>query len=147
MATPSHMLGRLYPDKEVIYQQGDSGDTMYLVQLGQVEIIHRKGGGEYCLAVLGEGDFFGEMALFGYPVRTATARATGDGASVITLEKKAFLKRLHYDASLAFNMLKRMADRVSHLEKELVQYGEASLPPEMSGSGAPDATPTPPPQK
>lgn len=129
--TTSHMVGRLCKGHEVIYKQDDSGDTMYIVQLGQVEIIQRKGNNEYCLAVVGEGDFFGEMALFGYPVRTATARAAEDGAVIISLEKKAFLKRLHYDASLAFNMLKKMADRIQHLEKELVQYAEAALPPEL----------------
>ena len=131
MGSTSHLVGRLCKENEVIYKQGDSGDTMYIVQLGQVEIIQRKGNNEYCLAVVGEGDFFGEMALFGYPVRTATACAAEDGAVIISLEKKAFLKRLHYDASLAFNMLKKMADRIQHLEKELVQYGEASLPPEL----------------
>jgi len=131
MSSSSQLLGKMFPPHEVIYKQGDTGDTMFIVQLGQVEIIHRKGGNEYCLAVLGEGDFFGEMALFGYPVRSATARAAGDGAAVISLEKKAFLKRLHFDASLAFNMLKKMADRIQHLEKELVLYGEASLPPEL----------------
>jgi CRP-like cAMP-binding protein len=134
MATASHVLGRLCQPEEVIYNQGDPGSCMYMVQLGHVEIIQRKGTQEYCLEVLQEGDFFAEMALFGYPVRTATARAV-EGASVITLEKKTFLKRLQYDPSLAFNMLKKMADRIQHLEKELVQYGEASLPPELtSGS-------------
>jgi len=131
MGGQSHMLGRLYRENEVIYKQGDVGDTMFIIQMGQVELIQRKGNNEYCLAVLGEGDFFGEMALFGYPGRRATARAAGDGASVISLERKAFMKRLHYDPSLAFNMLKSMADRIQHLEKELVQYGEAMLPPEL----------------
>ncbi len=93
MASQSHMLGKLYRENQVIYNQGDSGDKMYIVQLGQVEMIQRKGNQEYCLTVLGEGDFFGEMALFGYPIRTATARAV-EGASVISLERKVFLKRL-----------------------------------------------------
>ncbi|HEX8872285.1 MAG TPA: cyclic nucleotide-binding domain-containing protein [Candidatus Acidoferrum sp.] len=124
MATASRLLGKLYAENEIIYRQGDSGDSMYIVQLGHVEIVQRKGTNEYCLAVLNEGDFFGDMALFGYPVRTATARAASGGASVLTLEKKAFMKRLHYDPSLALNMLKRMADRIHHLEQALVQYGE-----------------------
>lgn len=131
MESQSHMLGRLYRENEVIFKQGDVGNTMYIVQVGEVEIIQRKGSNEFCLAALREGDFFGEMAIFGYPIRQATARATGDGASVISLEKKTFLKRLHYDASLAFNMLKSMADRIQHLEKELVQSAEALMPPEM----------------
>lgn len=131
MASQSHMLGRLYREGETIYKQGDAGDVMYIVQMGEVEIIQRKGNNEFCLAVLHEGDFFGEMALFGYPTRRATARAAGDGASVISLERKAFLKRLHFDASLAFNMLKSMADRIQHLEKDLVQTTESMLPPEL----------------
>ena len=131
MASESHTLGRLYRTGETIYLQGDAGDNMYIVQLGEVELIHRKGNNEYCLGVVGEGEFFGEMALFGYRVRPTTARAAGDGASVITLEKRAFLQRLHYDPSLAFNMLKKMADRIQHLEKALIQYGEASLPAEL----------------
>ena len=131
MATASHVLGRLYQPEEVIYSQGDPGSCMYMVQLGHVEIIQRKGAQEYCLEVLQEGDFFGEMALFGYPVRTATARAV-EGASVITLERKAFLKRLQYDPSLAFNLVKKMADRFQHLVNDLVQYGEVSLPAELS---------------
>ncbi len=130
MPSSSHMLGRLYKKNGVIYSQGDTGDCMYIVLSGQVEIIRREGSSEYCLAVLNEGDFFGEMALFGYPIRTATARAV-ESASVLSLEKKSFLKELQYDPSLALNMLQKMADRIQHLEKELVQYGEASLPPEL----------------
>jgi hypothetical protein len=38
---------------------------------------------------------------------------------------------MHYDPSLAFDMLKKMADRIQHLEKELVEYGESTLPPEL----------------
>ena len=131
MATSSHWVGRLFKSGDIIYKQGESGDCMYVVQNGQVEIIQRKGNNEYCLAEVGEGDFFGEMALFGYSVRSATARATGNGAVVLSLEKKVFLKRMHYDPSLAFDMLKKMADRIQHVEKELVEYGESSLPPEL----------------
>ena len=130
MASASQFLGKLYQENEVVYRQGDPGECMYIVQMGKVEIIHRKGNQEYCLGLLNEGDFFGEMALFGYPVRMATARAV-EGASVISLSKKSFLKRMQYDPSLGFNMLKKMADRIQHLEKQLVEYGETSLPPEM----------------
>ena len=131
MPSESHMLGRLYKENDVVYRQGDTGNEMYVVQLGEIELIHRKGDKEFCLEVVRQGDFFGEMALFGYPVRNATARVVGEGASVISLEKKTFLKRMHFDPSLAFNMLKKMADRIQHLEKELIQYGEAMLPPEL----------------
>ncbi len=131
MVSSSQWVGRMCKSGDVIYNQGESGDCMYVVQTGHVEIIQRKGNNEYCLAVAGEGDFFGEMALFGYPIRSATARAAGHGAVILSLEKKTFLKRMHYDPSLAFDILKKMADRIQHLEKELVEYGESTLPPEL----------------
>ena len=131
MGTSSHFIGRVYAADEVIYQQGDTGETMYLVGHGLVEILQRKGDKEYCLGTLSEGDFFGEMALFGYTTRTATARAGPEGAVILTLEKKSFLKRLHHDPSMAFEMMKKMADRIQHLERELVLTGEALLPMEL----------------
>ena len=119
----SGVLGKLYEDGEVIIRPGDVGDCMYVVQLGKVEVIQRKGEKEFCLAVLGEGDFFGEMALFGQGRHTATVRALG-GASILTLEKKSFLRSMHYDPSLAFSIMKKMADRIQELEALLVRYGE-----------------------
>ena len=131
MESNSHFIGRTYKPDEVIYQQGDTGETMYLVGHGLVEILQRRSDKEYCLGTLREGDFFGEMALFGYTTRTATARAGPEGAVVLTLEKKSFLKRLHYDPSMAFDMMKKMADRIEHLESVLVTAGEALLPIEL----------------
>ena len=131
MVTSSQWVGRMCKCGDVIYNQGESGDCMYLIQTGHVELIQHKGTNEYCLEEVGEGDFFGEMALFGYPIRSATARATEHGAIILSMEKKAFLKKMHYDPSLAFNMLKKMADRIQHLEDVLVQYGESMLPDEQ----------------
>jgi len=125
MSSPSlsHFLGRLYQDGEIIFRQGDPGDCMYIIQLGQVEVMQRKGDKEFCLGVLGKGDFFGEMALFGQAVRSATVRSLG-GASVLTLEKKGLLRKIHEDPSLAFTMLKKMSDRIQELEALLVRYGD-----------------------
>lgn len=117
------VLGKLYQDGEVIVEQGTVGDCMYIIQLGKVEVIQRKGDKEFCLAVLAEGDFFGEMALFGQERRSARVRALG-GALVLTLEKKSFLRSIHNDPSLAFSIMKKMADRIQELEALLVRYGE-----------------------
>ena len=57
-------LGRTYGDGEAIVRQGDTGDCMYVVQRGTVEVVRETPEGEVRLAVLGEGDVFGEMALF-----------------------------------------------------------------------------------
>ena len=57
-------LGREYFGGETIIQQGETGDCMYVVQSGSVEVVQKVNGGEQRLAILETGDFFGEMALF-----------------------------------------------------------------------------------
>jgi CRP-like cAMP-binding protein len=111
-------LGKLLQDGEVIVRQGEVGNCMYVIQQGQVEILLKKGDADVCVAVLGEGDFFGEMALFDQEVRSATVRARGE-VRILTLEKRTFLRRIHEDPSLAFRMLEKMSRRVRKLNETL----------------------------
>jgi len=111
-------LGKLYADGEVIVRQGEVGDCMYVIQGGQVEVLLRKGDSAVCVAVLGEGDFFGEMALFDQEVRSATVRARGE-VRLLTLEKKSFLRRIHEDPSLAFRIMEKMSHRIRELNGAL----------------------------
>ena len=111
-------LGKLLQDGEVIVRQGEVGNCMYVIQQGQVEVLLKKGDADVCVAVLGEGDFFGEMALFDQEVRSATVRARGE-ARILTLEKRTFLRRIHEDPSLAFRMLEKMSRRVRKLNDSL----------------------------
>jgi CRP/FNR family cyclic AMP-dependent transcriptional regulator len=111
-------LGRLYEDGEDIVRQGETGNCMYVIQQGQAEVLLKKGDKLVCVAVLGEGDFFGEMALFDKEVRSATVRAKGP-VRALTLEKRNFLSRIHEDPSLTFRMLEKMSQRIRGLNAEL----------------------------
>ncbi len=99
-------LGRVYQDGEVIIREGDIGDCMYVIQQGQVEIIREGNEDEFHIGMRGEGEFFGEMAIFDREVRSATVRAVGQ-VRVITVDKKNFLRRVHADPSLAFRLVER----------------------------------------
>jgi CRP-like cAMP-binding protein len=105
------ILGKLYQDGETIICEGETGNCMYAIQGGQVEVLLGKGDEEVCVAVLGEGDVFGEMALFEKEVRSATVRARGE-VRVLTLDKRTFLRRIHEDPSLAFRILEKMSQRI-----------------------------------
>jgi len=97
---------------------------MYVVQAGQVEVIREQAGEPVRLAVLGEGDIFGEMALFEREARSATVRALGE-ARVLTVDKKTLLRRIHADPALAYRLLQMMSQRIRKLNAELVrQRGE-----------------------
>jgi len=67
-----------YPHDTTIFLQGDAGDTAYLIERGQVEISTESGGRKLVLAILQQGDLFGEMALIDNSSRSATAAALGD---------------------------------------------------------------------
>ena len=113
-------LGKVYRPGEIIVRQGDVGDCMYVIQSGKVEVVKEKEGKEIRLAELGEGDFFGEMALFEKDVRSATVRPLGE-VRVLTVDKKMFLRKIHDDPSLAFMIMKRMSRRIRELDEALMR--------------------------
>ena len=87
---------------------------------GQAEVIQSKEGQEIRLAVLGEKDIFGEMAIFQRESRSATVRALTD-VRALTIDKRIFLRRVHEDPSFVFDVLKKMSQRISNLDAELTR--------------------------
>jgi hypothetical protein len=72
---------------ETLFEEGDPGDQAYLIQSGEVEIVHMVGNEERVLARLGRGEIFGEMSLIDNQPRMATARVSDDAKlAVITRE-------------------------------------------------------------
>ena len=118
-------LGKQYSDGELIVRQGDVGDCMFVIQEGEVEVlIVGDEGKEIRLGVRGEGEFFGEMAIFDRDVRSATVRALGD-ARVLTVDKKNFMRRVHEDPSLAFRLVETMSHRIRELGEEVARLQNA----------------------
>jgi CRP-like cAMP-binding protein len=115
-------LGKIYKDKEIIIKQGDTGNCMYIIQEGQVEVVYETEQGEVLLAVRGKGEFVGEMAIFEREVRSATVRAFGD-VRVLTIDNKNFLRRIHEDPSMAFHLVQSMSSRIRYLTAKLAQLG------------------------
>ena len=114
------VLGRDYRAGEVIVREGETGDSMYVIQSGQAEVIRNKDGREVRLALLGEKDIFGEMAIFQKETRSATVRALTD-VRVLTVDKRIFLRRVHEDPSFVFPILQKMSQRVRELDAELTR--------------------------
>jgi len=119
-------LGKSFEDGEIIYRQGDRGDSMYVIQKGKVEVVQRDGDKEYCLAELSDGDFFGEMALFEGERRRATVRAVGE-VWVYTLERDSLFRRIQEDPSLAFKLIQQMSYRIRELETTLVRKTKLAM--------------------
>ena len=67
-----------YEDGQIIFKEGSSGDWVYLVISGTVEISKMVGGKKVVVEMLEEGEIFGELSFLGGIKRSATARAVGD---------------------------------------------------------------------
>ncbi len=67
-----------YSDGEIIFQEGSSGDWIYLLLEGRVEIYKVIGGKKVVVDILHSGDIFGEVSFVDKKPRSATARAVGN---------------------------------------------------------------------
>jgi CRP-like cAMP-binding protein len=63
---------------DLIVAQDTPGDAMFLIVEGTVKVVHRADAGSIELASLGEGDFFGELALLDHGPRCANVEAVAD---------------------------------------------------------------------
>lgn len=116
----SSSLGKIYANGEIIVRQGETGDCMFAIQKGRLEVLTGEKDREARLAVMEEGEIFGEMAIFEREVRSATVRALGE-ARVMTVDKKTFLRRVQEDPSLAFNLVRILSSRIRRLTTEVTE--------------------------
>jgi CRP/FNR family transcriptional regulator, cyclic AMP receptor protein len=72
-STRNLMARAYFPARTVIFHQGDDGDRAYVVESGEVEIVHTEGTTRRVLGVVKKGGIFGEMALVDNKKRMAEA--------------------------------------------------------------------------
>jgi len=80
---------------EVFVTEGDPADAFYVVERGSFEVVQRTpAGGEHVVAVLGKGDFFGEIGLIRDRPRNATVRVASDcdEAEALVVGRRGFLR-------------------------------------------------------
>ncbi|MEM6454908.1 MAG: cyclic nucleotide-binding domain-containing protein [Acidobacteriota bacterium] len=106
---------------EVIFREGDPGDRMYIILEGQVMISKQiVGAGEEALAVLGRGDYFGEMALIDHEPRSAYAKAHDEGAVVLSISRDVLENILHIDKqSSSLRLLRLLCNLVAKRLREV----------------------------
>ncbi len=104
---------------------GEVGNSMYVIQEGEVEIFREKDGREVRLRIAGSGEIVGEMAIIDRQARSATVRALGE-VRVLTVDKRTFLQRISEDPSVALRMLQDLSGRIRELSAELSRLKEQS---------------------
>jgi CRP-like cAMP-binding protein len=109
-----------YRKAETIYSQGDVCGTVMYVQQGEVKIsVLSKTGREAIVAVLGPGEFFGEGALAGQPLRAGTATASAQ-STILVIEKSEMLRVLHEQHALSDRFIAHLLTRNRDIEEDLI---------------------------
>lgn len=117
---------RPFADGDTICREGEKGDTLFIVDQGQVvvsKVIDWQDMREKTLATLPKGAFFGEMALLDDVPRSATVRASG-ACSLLCMSRANFLQILQKSslvaAKLLFGIIKTVNYRLRQTSTELV---------------------------
>jgi CRP/FNR family transcriptional regulator/CRP/FNR family cyclic AMP-dependent transcriptional regulator len=122
------MLPRRFGSGQIIFHHGDPGGLLYIIGRGKVKITHSTPEGqEAVLAILGSGDFFGELALLDDSPRSATAEAI-ELTETLTLHRDDFIRYLHENPDFSLHVLKTMAQHIRRLNLQLADIFFLDLP-------------------
>ena len=106
------------PDQQII-QEGEVGETMYLIVTGKVR-VHKnaEAGCDVELATMGPGDYFGEMALFEDVNRSASV-STVEQTHLMALHKREFTETVREYPQVALQICKEMSRRLRQLHQKI----------------------------
>ena len=111
-------FGKEYPRGTLLFHEGDAGREMFIIQKGKVQVRKKVGAGEKILTELGEGEFFGEMALLEGLSRSATVEVIED-SKILVINPETFESLLKSNIEIAIKMLKKMAARLRTADERL----------------------------
>jgi len=114
MADPDQLFtrfGRTYPSGEVLFKDGEAGREMYVIQAGRVRICKQVRDIEKTLAILGPGEFFGEMAILNDKPRSATAIVEED-ARLLVIDSRTFEAMVTGNTEIALRIIRKLAKRL-----------------------------------
>jgi CRP/FNR family cyclic AMP-dependent transcriptional regulator len=106
---------RRFRRNEVIFHQGDPGDSLHVIESGAVKIVlPSPEGDEAIIATLRRGDFFGELALLDGAAHSATATAL-EPSQTLVLSRDVFLQLIETQPGLRSALLASLAGELRRL--------------------------------
>jgi len=113
-----------FEDGEVIFRKGDRSDEAYLITQGQVEIVQvRRDGESEGVAVLKQGEYFGEMGAIDDKSRSATALAKGP-VTCMSVSRDEFMDMLLNRPQESIDLLKVLFERLRSANEKLARIEE-----------------------
>ncbi len=122
-----------YPPKTKLCEQGKEGDTFYVLIKGNVDIIIHAEGNPRRVDTLGEGEYFGEIALILNVSRSADVITTTN-VQVIEIDRETFRTHLQQNAQFVAAMNEILIKRLLNQEQKMI----AALPATPGLASSPD---------
>ena len=108
-----------FDEMEMVFREGETGDTLFLIVEGEVAVIKDCNvDREFELDTIGPGDYFGDMALFGDDRRSATIRVKKD-ARFLTLNKQELQEIVREYPQIALHVCRVLSVRIRRLHGKI----------------------------
>ena len=105
---------------EAIVRMGEPGSTLYVIRSGRVNVVREQpSGNSVVLAVLGPGEFFGELSIFDGERRSASVIAV-EPTETVTLSRFDIVRVVSHDPQIGLSLLKSLSARLRAADARLV---------------------------
>ena len=111
---------------ETVFDEGDPGDHLYVIQSGEIELDREGPHGHRVVAHLGAGDFFGELSVVAGNRRTTRAVAVGC-TRVLALDRETLEAMCLAQPEIAIRMIRILVARLVEAERRLAAHGVDDL--------------------
>lgn len=114
---------RRFTAGQTVFEEGELGDSLYVIASGEVEVLRRAPAGEQrIIATLRAPEFFGEMSLIDKEYRSATVRSSTDAELLhLTAENLATFRKRHRDGFtfVVINIARVLSSRLREANAKL----------------------------
>jgi len=100
-----------YAPGDIVFNQGEEGSSLFVIENGAVEISYGEGKAKVCLATLFPGQYFGELSLFDGAPRSATATAIKE-SHLIRLDRADMVDFVDKNPAAALRIIAEMSERM-----------------------------------
>jgi len=110
---------RRIPRNQSVVREGDHSDFVYFVLTGSLKVIvSDEDGREVILSILGQGELFGEMSMFGEQPRSASVTAVMP-SDLVVIAKQEFRRILQENFEIAWRIMTNLAERLRNADRKI----------------------------
>ncbi len=114
------MIHLHYEAGETIFRKGDIGDYLYIIVSGKVQVLKEVDGNLQAVATIGQGEYFGEMALLNEKHRNATIRCL-EPTNLIAMKKQDFQILITNFGNLKEHFQQTQSSRLTEEKQKLLR--------------------------